>query len=157
MTLEGQGMRPSTRTPDRVAGAPSPVMRALARLRSRTLDRELIGGADPAVSAQLAAHAARITAPCERSELAEILDHLARSDAEPWTATRIRPHRTAVRANASELHALAALLRGRSPLYARGIAMLRALVRDGTGPAYTDRNGRALASELRTARLAACG
>jgi hypothetical protein len=127
----------------------------LARLRSDALDRDLIGGADPAASVQLAAHAARITTAAERSELAEFLDHLARSANEPRTLARVRPYRAAARANATELHALAALLRGRGPVYARGVAMLRALIRDGTGPAYTDRDGSMLAAELCSARVAA--
>jgi hypothetical protein len=137
--------------------APSWIARIAARVRSHVLDRALIEGADPTVSAQLAAHAARITTGASRSELAEFLERLARSEHEPRTFARVRPHRDAVRANATELHALAALLRGPSPVYPRGVALLRALVSDGTGPAYTDRDGSVLARELGSARAAVLG
>ncbi len=34
------------------------------------------------------------------------------------------------------------------PLYARGLARLQIALTDGTGPLYTDRDGRSLAREL---------
>jgi hypothetical protein len=67
----------------------------------------------------------------------------------------VLPHRGAIRANASELQALAALLRGSSAVNARGVAHLRLLVTDGAGPTYTDRIGHALAAALDEARVAA--
>ena len=68
-----------------------------------------------------------------------------------------RPFKRAAEANARELHALAARLRGPGPLYARGIAMLSRLLTDGAGPAYSDRRGDVLAQRLRDARLAMGG
>jgi hypothetical protein len=114
----------------------------------------LIAGTDPATSPQLAAHAARITEGPMRRQLAGFLDRLARIDREPTVRARVRPYRRAIQANAPELHALAALLRGSSPVKARGVALLRALVSDGTGPVYTDRDGRTLARDLDNARTA---
>src|SRR5436305_12854290 len=98
------------------------VGRATARLRSRSFDRALIAGADPGATPALAAHAARITTHSKRAALADALDWLARTDSEALARWRLRPFRKAARANASELRALAALLRGRTPLRARGIA-----------------------------------
>ena len=132
-------------------------MRLSERLRSHALDRALSDGADPAATRQLAAHASLITTPAMRAELAESLERLARTEHEPTTYRRVVPFRRAIRANATELRALAALLRGSTPVRARGVAMLRALVTDGTGPAYTDRDGGALAGRLSSARSAAAG
>jgi len=129
----------------------------VSRLRGRALDRRLIDGADPTATPQLAAHAARITRPSMRAALADHLERLARAESQAWTRWRVHPYGSAVRVNAKELRALAALLRGSTPMSARGVAMLRTLVVDGTGPAYTDRHGSALAHQLRTARTAACG
>ena len=57
---------------------------------------------------------------------------------------------------ADELGSLVSLLRGRSPLYARGLAMLGRLLADGTGPAYVGRP-EALATCIREVRRALAG
>ena len=131
--------------------------RVTARVRARALDRALIDGADPAASRQLAAHSARLTRRSTRSGVADGLDRIARTETEPARLWGILPSRKAVRANLQELHALAALLRGPSPVYAQGVAMLRLLLCEGTGPAYTDRDGFALAARLWGARCAMSG
>jgi hypothetical protein len=128
-----------------------------ARLRGHSLDRALIGGADPASRPLLAARAARLTRRATRAQLADELDHFARTEHEPRTPWRVLPSRKAAHANATELHALAAVLRGPSPVRARGVAMLRALLTDGAGVAYTDRSGDQLARELSRARAAVTG
>lgn len=128
-----------------------------ARVRSRSLDSELVAGADPAANPQLAARAQRLTARATRLRIAGALERLARTSSESRTSVRVLPSRAAVCANAVELDALAALLRGPVPVYARGIAMLRLLVTDGTGPAYSDRQGGALADALCRARAAIGG
>jgi hypothetical protein len=133
---------------------PSWAVRFAARIRSESLDRALIEGADPAATPQLAASAARLTTRSMRIRIADHLERLVRSEHEPRSRTRVLPFRGAVRANADELRALAALLRGSTPVYARGVAMLRRRATDGTGPAYTDRSGAALARRLRDARVA---
>jgi hypothetical protein len=136
------------------AFAPSWPTRLLARLHSRALDRALITGADPAEAPQLAAHAARLTTQPSRSRVARALERLARAASEPARLWGILPSRRAIAENAEELRALAALLRGPSPVYAQGVAMLRVLVSDGTGPVYTDNDGGALAAQLFGARRA---
>lgn len=133
------------------------LVRLAARLRSRTLDRALIAGADPAATPQLAARAAKLTAKSTRAGTADGLERLARTPSEPHTRPRVLPFRNAIQANASDLYALAALLRGPRPVYAQGVAMLRRLVTDGTGPAYTDRDGGTLAHRLDDARVAIGG
>ncbi len=56
--------------------------------------------------------------------------------------------------NEPALRELAALLRGSTPVYARGVAMLHALLTDGTGPVYTDPDGALLETRLHEAREA---
>jgi hypothetical protein len=136
---------------------PGPVARLAARVRSRSLDSALAGGADPAATPQLAARAARLTARPTRLQIARALERLARTERQPDGRWRVLPFTAAIRANAPELRALAAVLRGPAPVYARGVAMLRLLVTDGTGPAYSDREGGALAMQLRDARAAISG
>jgi hypothetical protein len=66
----------------------------------------------------------------------------------------VAPTPSAVAANADELAALAALLRAEVPVYARGLAMLRNLLTDGAGPAYTDPLGPAFGCALEEAHAA---
>ncbi len=140
----------------RRAFEPGLVARAAARLRWRSLDRELIDGADPGSSPQLAARAAQLTARRMRTEIAGELERLLAPPASDrhWS---VRPHARAVSANAEAIAELAKLLRGPVPLYAGGLATLRALLTDGTGPVYTDTGGLTLALALRDARLAIGG
>lgn len=140
---------------DRIAGqafTPGHIARLIARLRSGSLDRALIAGADPASSPQLAARAARLTSPRPRALIADGLERLLLVAEGPkrrwWAAGR----RGAVIANARELRELAALLRGGSPMYARGMAMLGELLSDGAGPAYLG-EADGLTQELHRARV----
>jgi hypothetical protein len=137
-----------------LAFAPGRVARLVARLRSGALDQELIAGVDPASCRRLAARAAQLTAPAARSELAADLERLAAASGagRRWA---VLPHRRAIAANAAEIGELAELLRASVPLYARGLAMLRALLADGAGPVYNDRTGRVLSLALSDAHAAA--
>jgi hypothetical protein len=129
--------------------------RLAARVRGHALDLALIEGADPAATEQLAARAARLTSMSMRRVVARGLDRLALDGRETPGRWQERPFRRAAEANASELHALAARLRGPGPLYARGI--LSSLLTEGAGPAYSDRRGDLLAQRLRDARVAMGG
>lgn len=131
---------------------PSAAVRIVARLRRATLDRELIEGADPAACRLLAARAAQLSSAPTREWIAAGLERLALSPDAPRSRVRITPSSAAMLANRSELLELAALLRRDRPLYARGVAMLKVILTDGAGPAYTDRRGEALAGRLQTAR-----
>jgi hypothetical protein len=140
----------------RRAFEPGIAARAAARLRWRALDSELIAGADPGSSPQLAARAAHLTGRGVRAAVAGQLEHFlaAPANGRRWS---VLPHRRAVAANAETIAELAKLLRGPVPLYAGGLAMLRALLTDGTGPAYTDTVGLTLALALGDVRRAIRG
>jgi hypothetical protein len=128
--------------------------RLLAGLRGQKLDHLLAAGADPGGSEQLAARARRLTSRATRGKTAAGLERMMR---EQSSRRRVLPRGAAIRANAPRLQELAALLRGSTPLYAQGIAMLRALLTDGTGPAYTDSRGDVLARGLERARASMVG
>ncbi len=126
--------------------------RMVARWRRASLDRALAQGEDPAASAALAARTTQLSAPASRARIAAGLERMALDAEARRPPFAVAPSRPAVRANRTELIELAAWLRRDRPLYARGIAMLRLVLIDGTGPAYTDRHGEALRRELDLAR-----
>ncbi len=135
---------------------PSRATRVVARLRQRSLDHELIAGADPASSPRLAARAARLASTRERTLLAEGLERLLTASRGPqrrWSAVSRREPLLAI---AAELSELAGLLRSSTPLYVRGMAIVHRLLTDGTGPAYLG-SAVSLNRELRAARAAMGG
>jgi hypothetical protein len=126
--------------------------RVAASLLGGPLDRALIAGADPCSKPALAARAAALTSEGARFALAGGLDTVLAAAQEPPRRMRLRPRHAAILANAALLRELATLLRGSAPVYAPGVALLRRLLCDGTGPLYAGRDGTALQSELRRAR-----
>jgi hypothetical protein len=116
---------------------PDLAARLVARVRWSSLDRQLVAGADPTGSPQLAARAAALASPRERMKLADGLERVVDAAHGPqrrwWAVSRHAP----VRANAAQLRALAYLLRSSRPLYARGTAIVNQLLTDGCGPLYT--------------------
>jgi hypothetical protein len=145
---------------DRVAERaiePGWATRISARIHSHALDRALIAGADPAESPKLAARAGRLTSRGHRMLMACGIERLLERAQEPPHPRRaVAPQRATVAGHADQLWALAALLRGRTPLYARGIAMVTELLTDGTGPAYSG-EPEALAQLLRETQHALAG
>jgi hypothetical protein len=83
--------------------------------------------------------------------LAHALERLALTTEGMTGLFRVAPRRQAVRANRQALLDLAVRLRRGGPLYARGIAILELVLIDGTGPAYRDAHGEALARQLQLA------
>ena len=131
---------------------PSAAVRVAARLRRGMLDRALTEGADPAASPLIAARTTQLGSGTIRRRIADGLERLALSAENPRGRFRILPSRAAILGSRSELLELANMLRNDGPLYARGVAMLNVVLTDGTGPAYTDRRGEALARQLQIAR-----
>jgi hypothetical protein len=146
----------STTTTTQELFEPGLAARATARIRHRLLDHQLADGANPADCPQWAARAAELTKRCSRERVADEIDQLLRFPDERHRV-RVGPHRAAARVNRDGLERLAELLRGDTPLYARGLARLQIALTDGTGPLYTDRDGRAMARELEQVHAALIG
>jgi hypothetical protein len=115
---------------------PGPLARLAARLRPDALDRQLIAGRDPSRSPQLAARAATLTSTSSRQSLADAIERVLELAQARQSRTRVLPPRRATLASASHLRDLAAVLRGGSPVYARGIAIAARLLSDATWPLY---------------------
>jgi hypothetical protein len=134
---------------------PGVTARVAARVLAGSLDAALIDGADPLSSRRLAARAALLTSRASRSALADGLDQLVAGATHPAGRARLHAPHAPVQANAALLRELAGALRGPAPLYAAGIARLRRLLTDGTGPMYASRDAITLELELLEARAAA--
>jgi hypothetical protein len=135
---------------------PGLAARVQARVRHRVLDVELSDGANPAECPRWAARAAELTRRESRERAAEEVEQLVRFAEQPHRV-KLGPHPAAVRVNREQLERLAAVLREDAPLYVRGLARLQVALSDGAGPVFTDRNGRALARELRRVHTALMG
>lgn len=106
--------------------------------RAARLDRELAAGASPRASALLALRAQRITGRRSRRRLADGLARAIR-DAQattPGFSAAVRPHRREVLAARTVLATLDRRLRAPEPVTARGVALLRVLLTEGTSPLY---------------------
>jgi hypothetical protein len=88
-----------------------------------------------------------------RASLSDSLRGLVRATQLPQRRWWALGPRASVQANASELLALATLVAGGTPLYARGLALLNELLSDGAGPAYRG-DATALSRALSDARAA---
>src|SRR6478672_2158393 len=118
-------------------GQARPAVRArlTARLRAARFDRALAVGVPAPAGSALAAHAARLTSVAERQTVARALRRAVR-DAKDTRATqsgRVPMHRANI-ASAEALIDEVTLRRMRPTRCARGMARLRQLLSDGTGP-----------------------
>jgi hypothetical protein len=106
------------------------------------LDRNHVGEAGSA----LAAHAHRITSFAEREHLARAL----RSTTRPSTglSLSVPVHHDAIMGSAALIDQVALRLHSPLPVRARGMARLRLLLSDGSGPLYQPGRG-SLAAQLR--------
>jgi hypothetical protein len=136
--------------------APSLTARAAARIRHRVYDQQLADGASPAECPQRAARAVELTRGTSRERVADEIEQLLRFPDEPHRL-RVGPHPAATHANRAALQQFADLLRSETPLHVRGLAQLQIALTDGTGPLYTDRDGRALTRELERVQTALIG
>ncbi|BBY60789.1 hypothetical protein [Mycolicibacterium sarraceniae] len=124
--------------------------RLKARLLAGRLDREVEVGIVPLPGSSLAAHIARLTSSGEREALAgtlmQALAELRRDRRGFSPHIPVDPERLA--SCRDVIDDITLLLHSPRPVRARGMARLRLLLADGTGPLY--RNGRgSLAAELR--------
>ena len=128
-------------TPDsarRGHARPSIRARVTARLRARRFDRALAVGVPAPAGSALAAHAARLTSVAERETVARVLRR-AVCDAKDTRATRsgrVPMHRANIASAEALIDEVTLRLHVPHPVSARGMARLRQLLSDGTGPLY---------------------
>ncbi len=118
------------------ARAPGPLTRAWARVRGRSLDHALAGGADPASSAALASRAAWLTSRRNRRGVARAIRRLLEPPGRRGPSAAVRPHRGELAGVRLRLAGVAALLETEEPIYASGVARAQLLLTDGNSPLY---------------------
>ena len=124
----------------------------LARLRARELDSQLAAGLSPESSDVLFAHAARIARPRSCAVLASSLRKVAIAAEKPGGISNRAPlRRDDIRSTRDELLVLAERLERTGPIQARGIAKIRLLLSDGSGPLYRSDIGTRLLPVLQAA------
>jgi hypothetical protein len=136
--------------PEQDMGRPSLAARLQARLLASRLDREIEAGAVVVPGTPLAAHVARLTSVEQRHCLARGLRRAV--DRAESTRRRVSgpfPIGSGQVAECrSEIDHITLLLHSPRPVHPRGMARLRMLLTDGTGPLYDGGSGN-LAAELR--------
>ncbi|WP_319450159.1 MULTISPECIES: hypothetical protein [unclassified Mycobacterium] len=112
--------------------------RLAARLFAARYDRAVDAGTSPEPGSALAVHVTRLAAPRAREELAHALRLVLRDAAEGPDALRPRvPVRTdSVRRAADVVQSILSRLEGPQRVRVRGVARLRMLLADGSGPLY---------------------
>jgi hypothetical protein len=132
-------------------GCPSIVSRVVARLRARQLDRLVAAGANPRPGGVLEAHVSRLRSIGHREHLAAELRHrgtVALCD-RVMSSPPSRVDAPAVKDAADLIERIEARLVSRHDASPHGIARLRRLLADWTGPLRRRGSGD-LCSELRT-------
>ncbi len=126
--------------------------RVRARLRTAALDEQLATGASPESSVALALHAGQLCRPQQRRVLARSLIEIARScDAPAPRRLKAPVCRHGVTRARPELAAVVERLAAAGPVDVRGVARIRNLLADGTGPLYHEARPGHLRDELRAA------
>ncbi len=110
--------------------------RLRARLRAGSLDRELAGGASPESSIDLALHAAHLCGSSQRRVLACTLSRIAVAADTRGPLPAAPVCRSAVERARPELAAVVDRLAATGPVGVGGLARLRCLLADGSGPLY---------------------
>ena len=126
--------------------------RVRARFRTSALDEQLAAGASPESNVALALHAGHLCRPQQRRLLAGSLAEIALSCETPARRRLKAPvcrHEVA-RARA-ELAVVVDRLAASDPVDVRGLARIRNLLADGTGPLYHESRPGQLRDELRAA------
>lgn len=131
---------PTTREPGRLEPKPRPSMaaRLTARLRAGHLDRLIAVGVPAPMNSAQAAHEARLTSAAERAAIARSLRSTV-ADAHGrgvLLSSRLPLHVPNITAAEEVIEAVTLRLHSPRPVNARGMARLRQILSDGTGPLY---------------------
>lgn len=117
---------------------PSIATRLIARLRAGHLDRLIAVGVPAPVGSAQAAHEARLTSAAERDSIARSLRTTV-TDAHGrgvLLSSRLPLHVPNITAAEDVIDAVTLRLHSPRPVNARGMARLRQILSDGTGPLY---------------------
>jgi hypothetical protein len=128
----------------------------IVRWRGAELDRRLAEGSSPDANAALTLHTKRITDRRGRTRVAAGLARVRRDahSSRPGFSAAVRPHPGEVLAAGAVLDTLERRLAARERVTARGVALLRVLLMDGSSALYRPCEPGALGSELRAAAAA---
>ena len=138
---EMPGLLPEWQSEAHLALAPADSLlwaRIVAWLRAGHYDRRLAFGADVHAGTPLAIHAERLTSVREREAVARAFRRCI-SDAHsesPFRSGRIEVNAPNIVAAENIIDSITLRLHSPRPVSARGIARLRLLLADGTGPLY---------------------
>ncbi len=128
--------------------------RLLARVRAPSLDHQLAAGCPAGTSRVLAIRAQEIASPAGRRELAHCWDHVLDQGRRPPIPRTPRAPlcRDRIAATAErDARAMLTVLTGVLPITARGAAIARVLLSDGTGPLHNRHSPLDLGAEVRQA------
>lgn len=126
-----------TREPE-LGPRPSVVARLVARLRSGHLDRMIAVGVPAPLGSAQAAHETRLTSSAERESIARSLRSTV-TDARGrgvLLSSTLPLHVPNITAAEDVIDAVTLRLHSPRPVNARGMARLRQILSDGTGPLY---------------------
>jgi hypothetical protein len=116
---------------------PSIAARVVARLRADKFDHQLAVGVPAPAGSALAVHQARLTSTAEREAIAWSLRVAVRdSHTGAVFSSRIPVHPRNVAAAEELIDAITLRLHSPRPVRARGMARLRRVLSDGSGPLY---------------------
>jgi hypothetical protein len=123
--------------------------RVVARFLASSLDSQLAAGRSPESTHRSATRAQQLTSPTMRQELARNWDHLL--DVTNRTPVARSPRapllRESIKDTEADLREMLTKLATPLPVSARGVAMVRVLLTDGTGPLFNPH----CSTDLRTA------
>ena len=127
--------------------------RLWARLHASELDRQLCRGVAPETGVRLALRAEVLVRPQVRNDLARRIEGVLSVADQPGRAATSSASvcRERVRAAQRELRLLRARLLATGPVSPQGVALVKTLLTDGTGPLYQQTCQGDLASMVREA------
>jgi hypothetical protein len=136
-------------------GNPSIVARLQARIFAAKFDREIEAGVIPLPGSPLAAHVQRLTSVRERESVARAFRRVAQSNELRPTIADLRVPALSGRVHEcrSVIDDITLRLHSPRPVQPKGMARLRILLSDGTGPLYFEGQGN-LSGQVRGALAA---